>query len=160
MLRLDRLQWTRLWSRGMPIIIFAVAIAAFAAISSTRADEPLKLAGTLTIEQTRVSVIFSGNTGGGTLHFQGRDYPFSIGGLGIGGIGVTKLEATGTVYNMPDVSQFSGVYSSLRSGFAVGDTGKGKLWLKNGSGVVMQLVGANKGVGLTLGADAVRISFR
>ena len=160
MFRLDRLRGAQLWSRGMPVIIFAVTIAAFAAISSTRADEPLKVAGTLTIEQTRVSFIFSGNTGGGTLHFQGRDYPFSIGGLGIGGIGVTKLEATGTVYNMPDASQFEGVYSALRSGFAVGDTGKGKLWLKNGKGVVMQLVGANKGVGLTLGADAVHVSFQ
>jgi hypothetical protein len=37
MFRLDHLRWTRL---GMPIVIFAVAVAAFAAISTTRADEP------------------------------------------------------------------------------------------------------------------------
>ena len=94
------------------------------------------------------------------MHFHGRDYPFSIGGLGIGGIGITKLEATGTVYNMKDRSQFAGVYSQLRSGITVGDQGNGKLWLKNGDGVVLKLRGASKGVGLSLGADAVTIDFK
>jgi len=37
------------WSRSMPVIIFAVTIAAFAAISTTRAAEPLKSASSPTV---------------------------------------------------------------------------------------------------------------
>jgi hypothetical protein len=140
---------------------FALAIlAGITALAIAHADEPLSQAGTLTISQTRVGFLVSAHAGGGTLHFNGQDYPFSIGGLGVGGIGVTKLEATGTVYNMRDRTEFSGVYSQLRTGITVGDQGNGKLWLKNGSGVVLKLQGASKGIGLSLGADAVTISFK
>lgn len=140
-------------------LAFAV-LAAITALAIAHADEPLWQSGTLTISQTRVAFLVSGNAGGGTLHFHGQDYPFSIGGLGIGGIGITKLEATGTVYNMNDRADFSGVYSQLRSGITVGDQGNGKLWLKNGAGVILKLRGASKGIGLSLGADAVTINFK
>lgn len=124
------------------------------------ADQPLHLSGTLDIHQTRVSFIVSGNGGGGTLHFQGKDYPFTIGGLGIGGIGVTKLEATGSVYNLADPTKFPGMYGEARTGYALADKGSGKLWLKNGDGVVLELKGKGKGIGLSLGADAVNISYK
>jgi hypothetical protein len=142
------------------VLAFAVAAAAGAVFAVAHADDQLKQSGTVDISQTRVAFIFSGNAGGGTLYYQGRSYPFSIGGLGIGGIGVTKLEATGTVYNMSDTSQFPGVYSQLRSGITVGDQGTGKLWLKNGDGVILKLQGASKGIGLSLGADAVTIQYK
>ena len=147
----------------MQLRFAAFAIAALAAITAlaiARADEPLQQTGTLTISQTRVGFLVSAHAGGGTLHFHGNDYPFSIGGLGIGGIGITKLEATGTVYNMKDRSQFTGVYSQFRTGITVGDQGNGKLWLKNGDGVVLKLQGASKGIGLSLGADAVTINYK
>lgn len=140
-------------------LAFAV-LAAITALAIAHADEPLWQSGTLTISQTRVAFLVSGNAGGGTLHYRGQDYPFSIGGLGIGGIGITKLEATGTVYNLNDRADFSGVYSQLRSGITVGDQGNGKLWLKNGAGVILKLRGASKGIGLSLGADAVTINFK
>jgi len=143
------------------LTVFAVAVlAAITALAVAHADEQLVRAGSVTISQTRVAFLVSGNAGGGTLHFHGRDYNFAIGGLGIGGIGVTKLEATGTVYNMTDRANFPGVYSQLRTGITIGDQGTGKLWLKNGSGVVLKLQGASKGIGLSLGADAVTINFK
>ena len=123
-------------------------------------DEKLIKTATLDITQTRVSFLVSGNAGGGVLHYQGKDYPFSVGGLGIGGIGISKLEAAGDVYNMTDRKQFTGVYSAFRTGYAAGDSGKGKLWLKNADGVVLQLRGKSEGVALNLGADAVDISFK
>ncbi len=61
-----------------------------------------------------------------------RTTPFSIGGLGVGGIGVSKLIATGRVYNLTDTSKFTGAYGEMRTGYALGDNGSGKLWLKNG----------------------------
>jgi hypothetical protein len=123
-------------------------------------DEKLVQAGTVDIDQTRVAFMLSGNAGGGVLHYRGKDYPFSIGGLGIGGIGVSKLTASGQVYNMTDRTEFTGVYSQLRTGITVADQGTGKLWLKNGDGVVLKLQAKSKGLALSLGADAVNISFK
>jgi hypothetical protein len=137
--------------------ILAVLLLTFA---GAQARPPLRLSGTVDIHQTRVSFIASANGGGGVLHYRGRDYPFSIGGLGVGGIGISKLVASGNVYNLSRRSQFSGVYSQLRSGVALGDNGPGSLWLKNGDGVVLKLRGASRGVALTIGADAVNISFK
>lgn len=71
----------------------------------------------------------------------------------------TKLAAH-TRLRLNDRADFSGVYSQLRSGITVGDQGNGKLWLKNGSGVVLKLRGASKGIRLSLGADAVTINFK
>lgn len=128
--------------------------------ASADTDPPRHLSGTVDIDQTRVSFLVSGNGGGGVLHYRGKDYPFSIGGLGIGGIGVAKVTARGNVYNLENIERFGGLYSEMRTGYALADKGDGKLWLKNDAGVVINLVGKNKGIGLTLGADAVTISLK
>jgi hypothetical protein len=104
--------------------------------------------------------LVSGHAGSGTLHYRGRDYPFTIRGLGVGGIGISVLDATGIVYSLDRIAQFSGAYSQLRTGFALGDVGRGKLWLKNGNGVIVKLVARRQGVALTLGADAIVISLK
>jgi hypothetical protein len=135
-------------------------LATLLALEGAQARDTLRLSGTVDIHQTRVSFIASANGGGGVLHYRGHNYPFSIGGLGVGGIGVSRLEASGNVYNLTRRSQFSGVYSQLRNGVALGSEGSGSLWLKNGDGVVLKLRGASKGVALTIGADAVNISFK
>ena len=141
------------------VFLFAVCLLA-SWFAMAVENDPLSYAGTVDINQTRVSFLVSGHTGGGVLHYRGRDYPFSIGGLGVGGIGVTKLSATGEVYNLPSAAQFPGMYSQFRTGVALGDNGGGKLWLKNGQGVVLKLRGTSQGIGLTMGADAVHITYR
>jgi hypothetical protein len=145
-------------------LIFAATLVTALGVAMPRvladSSSNLHLSGTLDIEQTRVAFLVSGSGGGGTLHYAGRNYPFTIGGLGVGGIGVTKLEAVGQVYNMKGVSEFSGMYSAVRTGYALADKGNGKLWLQNSNGVVIKLQGKSEGVGLSLGADAVRIALK
>ena len=85
---------SQVWQK---IIGVAVGILLTCTATAGATDPSLHLSGTVDIDQTRVSFLVSGSGGGGVLHFQGKDYPFSIGGLGIGGIGVTKLLATGSV---------------------------------------------------------------
>ncbi len=83
-----------------------------------------------------------------------------MGGLGIGGIGVSKMQATGDVYNMKELRQFPGAYGQARYGFAVGDKSSGELWLENASGVLLNLKARRTGLALSLGADAVVIDFK
>jgi hypothetical protein len=100
-----------------------------------------------------------GTMGGGILHYQGQDYRFKLGGLGAGGAGAAKLQATGEVYGLKDVADFAGEYLDARIGLAATVKGRGQLWLKNTKGVHLHLKTHLEGLALTLGADAITVSL-
>ena len=60
------------------------------------------------VEMREVQVAYIGNAGGGhgTLKYQGRTYPFRIAGLGVGGIGVSEVDAEGEVYDLNGLADF------------------------------------------------------
>src|SRR5215470_19997732 len=89
-------------------------------IAPPAAAQELKQSGTVYIRQVQIAWIGSGNLGGGTLQYNGKSWPFTIGGLGIGGFGISQITATGEVYNMKDIAQFQGAYVQARAGFAIG----------------------------------------
>ena len=111
------------------------------------------------VDMKEVSIAYLGQAGGGkgTLTFQGQTYPFDIAGLGGGGIGVSKLDASGEVYNLTDLAQFPGAYGEGRYGAVIGDASTGDLWLENNDGVVMHLKAKREGLMLSLGADVVDV---
>jgi hypothetical protein len=115
--------------------------------------------GSVTIEQVQIAFIGSGNLGGGTLLFGGRQYDFTVGGLGVGGIGISKMEARGTVYNLRDLADFSGGYFQARYGLAIGQLSSGELWLENPRRVAIYLKAKREGLALSLGGDAVYIKL-
>jgi hypothetical protein len=93
------------------------------------------------------------------LYHRGRTYPFKVGGLGIGGFGVSRLDASGSVYNLRRLEDFAGVYGQARVGFAVGEQGKGEMWLQNPNGVYLRLKAKRQGLALSLGADGRLVKF-
>jgi hypothetical protein len=118
---------------------------------------PASPSGSVQIHQVQIAFIGSGTAGGGTLYYRGRAYPFELGGLGIGGIGVSRLDASGSVYNLRRLEDFDGVYGQVRSGWAVGEQGKGQMWLQNAKGVYLRLKAVRRGLALSLGADGMLI---
>jgi hypothetical protein len=116
--------------------------------------------GTVEMQQVQAAYIGSGSTGTGTLFFLGQAYPFNVSGLGIGGIGVSQIQAQGYVYHLRNVLQFPGTYGQARYGFAVGQTSGGDLLLQNPFGVIMRLRAKREGLMLSLGADAMVISLQ
>jgi hypothetical protein len=115
------------------------------------------LSGYVRMTQVQAAYLGSGSAGNGVLRYQGSSYPFSVGGLGVGGIGLSKIEAKGEVYGLQRLSDFPGAYVQARAGFALGNTSAGDLWLKNANGVIMRLVAKRQGLMLSLGGDAVVI---
>jgi hypothetical protein len=124
-----------------------------------RAQEKVK-SGTVDIEQVQVAFIGSGNIGGGTLQFQGKSYRFTVGGLGFGGFGVSKMQAHGDVYDLKELKQFPGAYAQARYGAVAGDKSTGELWLQNASGVTISLRARRTGLAVSMGGDAVYIDFK
>jgi hypothetical protein len=115
-----------------------------------------------TVDMNQVQAAFIGSAGGGsgTLFYHGRSYPFSVAGLGVGGIGASTIDASGEVYKMHQLSEFPGAYAQGRYGFAVGQASAGDLWLENEAGVIMHLKAKRTGLMLSLGGDAVVISMQ
>jgi hypothetical protein len=116
--------------------------------------------GTVDMHELQVAYIGSGGGGGGTLFYRGRQYPFTVGGLGVGGIGASSMQASGEVYKLRNVAQFAGAYGQARYGFAFGNKSGGDLWLQNEAGVIMHLNAKREGLMLSLGGDAVVISMK
>ena len=144
-------------------VVCAVAACSLlsAATDAQDAKKPeLAKSGTIEIEQYQVAFLYSGNLGGGKLTFNNKVYPFTIGGLGIGGIGASKIEATGQVYNLKRAEDFPGAYGQARWGYAAGDKSQGSLWLESADGVVIELAAKRTGAALSLGADAVYFAFK
>jgi hypothetical protein len=120
----------------------------------------MKPDGTVDMEQVQAAFIGSGGGGSGTLYYHGQAYRFAVGGLGIGGIGASTINAQGEVYGLNRIQDFPGAYAQGRYGIVVGNASTGDLWLKNEKGVVMHLKAKRTGLMLSLGGDAVVVSMR
>src|SRR5215472_5757128 len=143
------------------LVLTVLALAACASTSTSTSNQPPPPpSGTVTMHMFQGALLASGSGGGGLLNFQGRSYPFSIKGGGIGGIGASTIDATGEVYHLNNVSQFPGNYVQGRVGFAVGDASAGDLWLQNHAGAVMRLKAQRSGLMLSLGADVMVVSMK
>jgi hypothetical protein len=116
--------------------------------------------GFIEMHEVQAAYIGSGSGGAGSLSFGGVQYAFEVGGVGVGGIGLSTIEATGEVYNLRDLGQFPGTYGQARYGFAIGTASGGDLWLQNEAGVILHLKAKRTGLMLSLGGDAVVISMR
>jgi hypothetical protein len=144
--------------------LFGWAIALAACSNQTAPGSETRLegqppSGSVEMHEVQAAYIASGSGGSGVLHYQGSDYPFTVGGVGIGGIGASTIEGRGDVYNLTNVAQFPGTYAEARYGFAFGQKSAGDLWMKNENGVVIHLKADRTGLMLSLGGSAIAISM-
>jgi len=148
--------------RGFPLRLAALLLLAGCSGSVKVGPEAiagLTPDGTVDMEQGQVAYIGSAGGGSGTLYYRGGVYPFTIGGLGVGGIGASTISAEGEVYKLNNLANFAGAYAQGRYGFALGEASRGDLWLQNEAGVIMHLKAKRTGLMLSLGGDAVVISM-
>jgi hypothetical protein len=115
----------------------------------------LSPSGNVTITEDFVAGVGGGS---GTLSFQGQTYPFRFAGTVAGpGGGVEKISASGPVYKLASVADFSGRYTQSTGKAGFSSSGSSDLWLENNAGVIMHLEGTSTGAMLTLGKDEIII---
>lgn len=125
------------------------------------AFDPGAPSGTVQLSQTQVSYIGNVAWGSGTLMFQRRRHAFRIRGLGVGGIGASRMTAVGEVYGLRNLADFAGVYGQLRAGIVAGGAElRGGIWMQNEAGVRINLRPQRQGLALQLGADGMQIALR
>jgi hypothetical protein len=113
---------------------------------------------TFELEAEQVRLILGGSSGKGTLMYKGKAYPFTIKGGSVGGVGVTKVNATGNVYFLNNVEDFGGMYSAVSAGGALG-AGAGVSQFENDKGVYLAVKSKTEGVALNMGLGAVQVSL-
>ena len=129
------LEYRRCLAVGVILLFHSLPTGALA-----QSTPPPKPSGTVNIHQVQVAFIGSGAIGGEEpCTTMAGVTPSNWGGLAIGGFGVSTIDATGTVYNLRDLGDFEGGYGQARTGWALGQHGKGDMWLQNSNGVYLRV---------------------
>lgn len=97
--------------------------------------------------------------GKGTLIYKGKEYPVSVSGLSLGKVGITKVTATGEVYHLKNLEDFSGNYSSANADITLAG-GHSGVTMKNQNGVQVVVRATSKGVDLTIGTSGVDMKLK
>ena len=97
--------------------------------------------------------------GHGTLTYKGKQYPVSVSGLSLGKVGITKVTASGDVYNLKNLRDFSGNYTSATADITLAG-GHSGVTMKNQNGVRVVVRATSKGVDLTIGASGVDMKLK
>ncbi len=111
-----------------------------------------------TVSMTQVTAAGAA-AGSGQVTFKGATYNFKVGGGVTGGGGAATTVANGEVYNLYNISDFAGVYTENTGGIGLSTSGSSDLWLRNQAGVVVHLVGIQRGMMFSLGRDEVVVAF-
>jgi hypothetical protein len=107
--------------------------------------------GTVSIRIFKAGFVIGGSAGSGVLHFHGRNYPLSVGGLSYGfTFGASETRFHGTVSNIRRPSDIAGVFGQAGAGAAL-VRGAQAVVLTNQNGAVLALTGGQ--TGLIVSAD-------
>jgi hypothetical protein len=116
--------------------------------------------GKIHFEIYKAGLVVGVSGGSGTLTYEGKDYPLSIGGISLGAtIGASKAEFVGDVFNLSAPGDIEGVYSGVKAGVALAG-GPKVAELKNSKGVLLKVSGEQIGVELSLDLNGMDVKLK
>ena len=143
---------------SMPLGLRVLSLSLLALPLSALAEHPAP-SGTVSIQTTSIAAGIGVEWGNGVLNYNGKQYPFSLQGLEVMGLGFSQVNATGQVYNLKQLSDFEGVYASAEAGATAG-SGPAVTAMQNPHGVVLHLRASQEGAKLTLAAEGINIDLK
>jgi hypothetical protein len=126
------------------------------AVPTALSIEGLAPSGTVSLTETFVG---GAGVGHGTISYRGKTIPFKLIGTVIGPGSLSRVEVSGDVYKLNNISDFSGAYAQGTGPVGLEDSSISNLWLQNKAGVIMHLRGKSTGVTLSLGRDEILIEM-
>ena len=138
---------------GLAIIRAMLLIAPIGRAAEEKPDATVKMTG------KALSAGVGYSWGSGVLTYQGKEYPFSISGISAGDIGFNVAELSGEVFNLKNLADFNGNYTSAGAGATVAGGGGG-MTMKNQNGVTMNVAGTTRGVSFKLGVDGMKVELK
>jgi hypothetical protein len=142
--------------RRMSMLMMVAALGLALSVAQAEEEKP---DATLKLSGGSVAAGLGVSWGGGTLTYKGKDYPISVTGISVGDVGVTKLEASGSVYNLTKLEDFDGNYTAAAAGATLAG-GASAVAMKNQNGVKVNLVATTQGVKIVLGGGGVDMKIK
>lgn len=136
------------------LIVAAGAVTLLGAPSASYADT-----GSVRLKIAKAGFIVGVGGGSGILHFRGRNYPISIGGISVGTIGAAGVDLVGRAYNLHGPADIAGTYTAVSASVAIAG-GVRATRLQNGNGVVLDLHGRQVGFEASASLGGMTISLR
>ena len=143
----------RRWIVGLAILGVMALMIGTPAIAEDKAPDA-----TVSISEGSVAAGIGWSWGRGEISYQGKTYHFKIDGLSVAEVGITKAEASGTVYNLKDLADINGVFAAAGAEGTAGK-GAGVSSLRNAKGVVINLKSETKGADIKLAASGLKITL-
>ena len=142
--------------------VYAVKFAAalFAAATVLAATPTPSHAATCSVRLHIVKAGFIIGIGGGngTLYCNGQAYRLSIGGIGIGSLGIAAVDLVGTATNLHRPSDIAGTYGAAGVGGAF-VAGAQVATLQNERGVILNVHGVQAGFQVSIGLGGMTIAL-
>jgi len=136
------------------LLVVLVVIAGF-----TQAAKEEKPNATLRLSGKSVAAGIGFSWGKGTLTYKGKDYPVSVNGLSLVKVGISKVTASGKVYNLKKLHDFDGNYTAAGAGMTLAGGGSA-IAMKNQNGVRVVLGATTRGVDVTIGGAGVDMAIK
>jgi hypothetical protein len=127
--------------------------------SSAPVAEDAQPDATLALKGGSVAAGIGYTWGHGELEYHNSSQRFSIKGVSIVDVEATNFSASGYVYNLSKLQDFSGNYAAAGAGITVAGGGTA-LYLKNEHGVIVKLISTDVGLKFTLSAEGVHVALQ
>ena len=137
-------------------ILVATAVLSLALNAAQAEDNP---DATLKLSGGSVAVGIGYSWASGMLTYEGKEYPVSVKGLSIGDVGITNVEASGSVYHLKSLADFDGNYTAAAAGATIAGGGSA-LTMKNQNGVSVNLVSTTQGLKFALAVSGVDMKVK
>jgi hypothetical protein len=142
--------------RTTKTIAAIVALAVMLAAAPTFAHAQT---GIVHLKIVKAGFIIGVGGGHGTLLYHGHRYRLSVGGVGIGSLGIASAHLSGTAYHLTHPADIAGTYGAAGAGGTfVGGAAVARL--QNDKGVVLELHGVQMGFQVSLGLAGMTIALR
>jgi hypothetical protein len=142
--------------RGMKLAAAIVMMAMMLLGTSTQSHAQT---GIVHLRIVKAGFIVGVGGGHGTLTYHGHTYRLSIGGVGLGSLGIASADLRGTASNLYKPADIAGTYGAAGAGGTfVGGAAVARL--QNEKGVVLELHGAQLGFQVSLGLAGMTVTLR
>lgn len=122
------------------------------AVTGTQPD------GTVALSGGSIAAGVGYSWGHGQLNYDGQPHAFKISGVSLVDVGAADISASGRVYNLKNLADFSGNYVAMTAGVTIAGGGS-VAYLKNEHGVVIKLHSTDVGLRFNLAANGIKVTL-
>jgi len=145
--------------RTIKLIKFMAIVAALATTTLAATTPSQAQTCSIRLHIVKAGFIVGAGGGTGTLVCHGRAFRLSVGGIGLGSLGIAAADLAGTASNVRNPANVAGTYGAAGAGVAF--VGGGQVaTLQNQNGVVLHLAGGQVGFQVSLGLAGMTIAMQ